>query len=227
MRAQVLAGKDGRLTANEAARDPFVADAYARAGKQKPVIGAVASAARQAMLSAASTASNGDGRVSKADAKTMPAIFAQGFQALRGAGAPIAPQELAAKFGKLTEGLLFMSESDDPYTPFVVSLKKEAAIDGETLKQALDWSPEEADFPHDEGFQISVHKDPTFWEPSEDATPQEIAQYKAIDKAMKGALGEIYTATVREEDSSRAPYYIFGRLESGELVGLKTWRTWT
>jgi hypothetical protein len=239
-RAGKASGKDRRLTANEASKDPFVADAYARAGKQKPSISSIAEAARSAMLSEATSAASGDGRVSKSDAKGMSPLFAQAFEALRGK-ASSSPAEVAARFGKLTSGMTFMSESDDPYEPFVVSLAKDSPLSAATLKQALDWGLEPDSDPLPADFQLSLSTDETFWEPYEDASPEEVTRAKAIEKAMKGALsessgtssegeaqsGKIWTVTVREQDSSRAPYYIFGRLESGDLVGLKTWRTWT
>jgi hypothetical protein len=51
--AGAAAGTDGRVTEHEAAADPFIADAYARAGKQRPAISTLVETARTAMRAAA------------------------------------------------------------------------------------------------------------------------------------------------------------------------------
>ena len=70
-----------------------------------------------------------------------------------------------------------------------------------------------------------------------DSKPCDRASSNGLKAAFKATAGvdshgetksaKIWSVTVSEHDASFAPYYIFGRLESGELVGLKTSRVWT
>ncbi|MCA9553964.1 MAG: hypothetical protein KC933_28260, partial [Myxococcales bacterium] len=72
-RAQVVAGKDGRITAREASQDAFVQAAYQEAGVQRPSARRLGKAGADAMRAAAQAVTGGDGRVSARDAAKMPA----------------------------------------------------------------------------------------------------------------------------------------------------------
>lgn len=246
-RAAQLSGKDQRLSANEASKDPLVADAYARHGKKSPGASGLASAARAAMLQAAAQVTGGDGRISRADASKLPAALAAGFDVLRGAAPAKNGAAIAANLGKLAEGLWFVSEGDDPYQAMHVKLDPSVPVTAQTLKEALVWDAEEGDGfdeydPYPVSFELDLRTADDFWAAEPEAlSPSEASKHQALEKAMKSAFAattavdlegnaataKIWTVTVREEDSVRAPYYVFGRMPSGDLVGLKTWRTWT
>ena len=50
---------------------------------------------------------------------------------------------------------------------------------------------------------------------------------KIVDEEGKVASAKIFTATIRESDAVDAPYYVFGRLPTGDIVGLASYRIWT
>lgn len=248
--ATALAGKDGRLSANEASRSPEVADAYARAGKQRPVVQTVVTEARAAMLAEAERVSGGDGRVSKKDAAQMAPVFARAFEALRGAqpapGGVLDGAALGRQFGALAEGLWHMSEGDDAYEAFSLRLSPQVALTAETLKALLTWDAEEGQVPDEyrsypAAFELVVWARDDFWlREAEDLSPEEAAKHRALDRLMKSSFvdqavptaqgveqGKVFIVTPRDDDAIRAPYYVVGRLENGDLAGLKTWRTWT
>jgi hypothetical protein len=243
-RAETLAGRDGRITAHEAAKDPEVEDAHRRAGRSRPVVRTVVEAARAAMLAEAARVAGADGRVSLADAGGMVPPFVQAFEALRG----IPSEEddakaIVAELGRLVEGLLFVSESDYRYDAFTVDLEPGTPITPEVLERILPWSEGPEDQPEyapPPTLRIELHADDSFWLDEAEKDPFYADAFHALDRLMKRRFAEetvldgsevltarIFTATLPEADAALAPYFVLGRLASGELVGLRTFRVWT
>jgi hypothetical protein len=252
-RAEALAGKDGRVSAKEAAQDAFVQAAHAEAGAQRPSPARLGRAGAEAMRAAAEAAAGGDGRVSAQDAAKMPAPLAQAFTELR---AKVVADGQVGKtleqLGKAVEGLLFMSESDDPYVPFHLPLGKDVPLTPATLKATLTWDAEPDHepseyHPYPARFELWFSGADAYWKDKEAQMiesgyePREALQTRAPDRVMGGALvpakatdsdgnaveAKLFTVTPSDQDATRAPYYVFGRLPNGDLLGLKTWRTWT
>lgn len=242
--ASKLAGRDGRITAHEAARSPEVFDAYQRLGRSRPVVRSVVEVARSAMLAEAGLATGYDGRVSLADSAHMAPPFAQAFEALRGVpahedGAPAVVAELARR----VEGLRLTSESDYRYDAFSVPLDHATPLTLEILQRVLPWSEGPADQPEyapPPSLRLEVSADDSFWRDEAEKDPYYAGAFHAVERLMKGWLAEesirsdgealrarIFTVTLPEADAPLAPYFVLGRLASGELVGLRSFRVWT
>lgn len=242
--AIALAGRDGRLTAHEAARSPEVLDAYQRVGRSRPVVRTVVEAARAAMLVEAGVAAGLDGRVSLADAGRMASPFARAFEALRGVASDedAAPAIVAALALRVTD-LRFTSESDYRYDPFSVPLDRATPLTLEVLQRVLPWGEGPADQPEyapPPSLRLEVHADDAFWRDEAEKDPYYAGAFHAVDRLMRGFFSEetirrgsvalrarIFTVTLPEADAPLAPYFVLGRLASGELVGLRTFRVWT
>jgi hypothetical protein len=242
--AEVLAGRDGRISVREAAKSPEVADAHRRAGRSRPVVRTVVEAARAAMLQEAARVAGTDGRVSLVDAGGMAPPFAQAFAALRGATAvEDGAQALVLELERRVEGLRLTSEADYVYKPFAIELDRDTPITLEVLERVLPWSVGPEDQPEympPAILRIELNADDSFWLDEAEKDPYYTVAFRALDRLMKRAFGEeticsatgpvtarIFTVTLPEGDAALAPYFVLGRLASGEIVGLATFRVWT
>ena len=242
--AETLAGRDGRITANEARRRPEVLDAHQRTGRSRPVVRTVVEAARAAMLVEAGRVTGGDGRVSLADAHKMPSPFVEAFEVMRG----IAPEEddaraVVAELGRLVAGLMLSTEADYVYDPFSMELDAGTPTTPELLQAMLPWNEGPADQPEwqpPETLRLEVNADDSFWLDEAEKDPYHGDAFRALDRFMKRSFAEetirrdgetlparIFSVTLPESDAALAPYFVLGRLASGELVGLRTFRVWT
>lgn len=242
--AEALAGRDGRVTANEASEHPEVADAHARTHRSRPVVRTVVEAARAAMLVEAGRVTGGDGRVSLADARRMPSPFAEAFEAMR--GIPQGEDDaraIVAELRRLVEGLMLSTEADYVYDPFALPLDAGTPTTIELLQGMLPWDEGPADQPEytpPARLRLEVSADDSFWLDEADKDAYHADAFRALDRFMKRHLAEetirrdgdalharIFSVTLPEGDAPLAPYFVLGRLASGELVGLRTFRVWT
>jgi hypothetical protein len=240
--ATTLAGRDGRISANEASKSAEVKDAHHRTGRSRPVVRTVVEAARVAMLAEAGRVTGGDGRVSLADARKMPSPFVEAFEALRGIPRDDDARAVVAELRRLVEGLMLSTEADYVYEPFSKHLDAGSATTIELLEQ-LPWNEGPADQPEwtpPAELRLEVSSDDSFWLDEAEKDPYRAEAYRALDRFMKRVFAEetvrrdgesltarIFSVTLPEGDAALAPYFVLGRLASGELVGLRTFRVWT
>lgn len=238
-----LAGRDGRISANEASKRAEVADAHHRTGRSRPVVRTVVEAARAAMLAEAGRVTGGDGRVSLADARRLPSPFAEAFEAMRGIPQHDDAQAVVAELGRLVTGLMLSTEADYVYEPFSRPLDAGSPTTIELLQQLLPWSEGPEDQPEwtpPAELRLEVSADDSFWLDEAEKDPYRADAYRALDRFMKRMFAEetirrdggsvtarIFSVTLPEGDAALAPYFVLGRLASGELVGLRTFRVWT
>lgn len=242
--ADALAGSDGRLTVREASKRPELADAHRRTKRSRPVARTVIAAARAAMLAEASRVAGDDGRVSLADAVRMAAPFAEAFAALREV-----PREeddaaaIVAELERLVAGLWFVSESDYRYEPFVVPLDPRRPLARDVLLGILPWREGPVDQPEyslPARLRLEVSADDSFWIDEAEKDRYRASALRAIDRLMKRSFVEetirngleivharIFSVTLPEADAALAPYFVLGRIVSGEVVGVRTFRVWT
>ena len=242
--AEPLAGRDARITAHEAGKHPEVSDAHRRTGRSRPVVRTVVEAARAAMLAEAKRVTGGDGRVSLADSTRMDPPLREAFAAMR--ESPREEDEagaLVAELGRKVEGLWFTSEADYRYDPFTVALDAGTPLTLEVLQRILPWSEGPEDQPEwvpPASLRLEVHADDSFWQDEAEKDPYHAAAFQAVDRPMKRSFAEetirsdgesltarIFSVTLPEGDAALAPYFVLGRLASGEVVGLRTFRVWT
>lgn len=143
--AESAMGVDGRISKNEASKDPILQDAYAAAGKERPTLNGLLNHAHGRMQDAAEEAARGDGRVSKADAQTMSPIFANVFGILR-SSEPSLPQVKALFESKVT-GQFDLSTLSN-YAPEKLKGEARASFQAmtERVSQSDMFSPPEAKF---------------------------------------------------------------------------------
>ena len=159
----------------------------------------------------------------------------------------VAATDLAKKIAGLTAGLTFMSESDYPYEAFYANLGKKQPLDIPTLKNLMTWDAIPGDDTGDPNMypakvDLTLRPADDFWLNTPDGTSDaDKAKWAAVDQEMLANLvpstatdedggvakSTLWTVTPKEAGACRAPYYLFGRTKSGEVVGLKTWRVWT
>lgn len=242
--ADARAGRDGRLTAHEAATHPELADAHRRTGRSRPVVRTVVEVARAAMLVEASGVAGPDGRVSRTDATRMASPFAEAFVVMR--DAPREPSDaatLVAELERKVVGLSFVSESDYRFDPFTVAVDPEQPLTHELLQAVLPWSEGPADQPEyvpPAMLRLEVTADDSFWLDEAEKDAYNAAAFRAVDRLMKrsfveatvqrgsvGTTARIFSVTLPEEDAALAPYFVLGRIVSGEVVGVRTFRVWT
>jgi hypothetical protein len=242
--ADALAGRDGRITVHEAGKRPELFDAHRRTGRSRPVVRTAVEAARAAMLAEARRAAGTDGRVSLADAERMSPPFAQAFAALR--EIPREQDEaraVVAELDRLVPGLSFTSESDYGYEPFAVALDPGAPLTLEVLQRILPWNEgpvAQREWEPPTSLRLEVSADDSFWQDEAAKDPYYGADFRALDRLMKRSFSEetirmdgesltarIFSVTLPEADAALAPYFVLGRLATGEVVGLRTFRVWT
>lgn len=241
--ATTLAGRDGRISAHEAGKSAEVKDAHHRTGRSRPVVRTVVEAARVAMLAEAGRVTGGDGRVSLADARKLPSPFCEAFEAMRGIPKEDDARAVVAELERLVAGLMLSTEADYVYEPFSKYLDAGSPTTIELLQQLLPWNEGPADQPEwtpPAELRLEVNADDSFWLDEAEKDPYRANDYRALDRFMKRVFAEetvrregesltarIFSVTLPEGDAALAPYFVLGRLASGELVGLRAFRVWT
>jgi hypothetical protein len=124
-------------------------------------------------------------------------------------------QRLAMSFSTLMIGVTLPSESDYPYEPFWIEMRPEERLTRETFCQllGLETSPEmiwtrarPRKIPPDAGYE----------------SEREGVLWNILVLTMRSLLGEVTEAAVRGENIVQVPYFLFGRLKTGALVGVRS-----
>jgi hypothetical protein len=124
-------------------------------------------------------------------------------------------QRLAMSFATLMIGVTLPSESDYPYEPFWIEMRPEERLTRETFCQlmGLETSPD----------MIWKHPRPRKIPPDAGYESQlEGALWNILVLTMRSLLGEVTEVLVRGENIVQVPYFLFGRLKTGALVGVRS-----
>jgi hypothetical protein len=149
---------------------------------------------------------------------------------------------LAAALERAAAGLLFTSESDYPYEGFSAPQPGGKGLERDALRTILPWrggpdEPVELALPPDA--LIELRAADGFWAEQSARQPEDAEAHRELHRLMEAFVpntirdpsgdvtARIFTATLPEEGHPFAPYFVFGRLPSGEVVGLRTHRVWT
>lgn len=125
--------------------------------------------------------------------------------------------KLAKAFQSLTRDLWLTSESDFPYKAFSAELPKSAPVTAESFRAAAGIGRR---------YTIAARRtaDDFFeqYEDPENNEPEEIETYALLEKMMKATLTDLQVFYVGGENVVRVRFYLFGRMEDGNLVGLQS-----
>jgi hypothetical protein len=154
-----------------------------------------------------------------------------------------AARALVAELDRLVAGLSFISESDHPYVAFAAALDPSAPLTVEALRTLLPWSEGPAGQPEYEPppvFRLEVIADDSFWLEEAERDLDHASAYHELDQWMMRSFVEasirtgrevltarIFSVTLPEVDAALAPFFLVGRLGSGGIVGVRTFRLWT
>jgi hypothetical protein len=120
---------------------------------------------------------------------------------------------LAMSFSTFMMGVTHPSENDYPYEPFWVELRPEERLTREAFCRlvGLETSPD----------MIWSHARPREVSP-DSGDPHEAELWNVLVFTMRSLLGEVTEVLVRGENIIRVPYFLFGRLKTGALVGVRS-----
>jgi hypothetical protein len=122
---------------------------------------------------------------------------------------------LAMSFSTLMIGTTLPSENDYPYEPFWIELRAEERLTRERFCQllGLETSPD----------MVWKHARPRQIRPDSGYESQlEGVLWNILVLTMRSLLGEVTEVLVRGENIVQVPYFLFGRLKTGALVGVRS-----
>jgi hypothetical protein len=124
-------------------------------------------------------------------------------------------QRLSLSFATLMVGQLFSGESDYPYDPFWAEASPQWQLTPDLFRTILG-------FDESRDVRMSAVHQPT--EPDGDSYDQILAfrLYVTLLTQMRTALGRLHQVYVGGENIVQVPYFLFGRLKGGNLVGLRS-----
>jgi hypothetical protein len=126
-----------------------------------------------------------------------------------------AAQRLSLSFATLMVGQTHRSESDYPYDPFWAEMPVGTRLTPETFRDVLGFeTPREIvmrSMPRPEGPSGTSY---------EDLLAAEL--YDTLVAQMRATLGRLTQVLARGEGIVQVPYFLFGRLNGGNLVGLRS-----
>jgi nuclease A inhibitor-like protein len=114
-----------------------------------------------------------------------------------------------------------MSESTDWFRPFVAEMPRGVELTAETFRAAVGIGHR---------YKIDLESADEFFRANQDTTQgdaEEAPTYVVLEKLMRAVLSDISLAQARGENVVRVRTYLFGRMDDGTLVGLKTMTTET
>ena len=131
-------------------------------------------------------------------------------------------QNFTQELEEITNGLLFISETDLPYTVFKQSFDNEE-LNPETFRQALSVSS---------GTEVSTRSIEEFFHLYQEfydfpAGSDEPQKYQALEEILRANLTQLQVIYVGGENVVEGDVYIVGLNNDGQIEGLKTGRVWT
>lgn len=156
-----------------------------------------------------------DGAANTAGAKKKGQESEQGGLKDKGGAARKDDETLSERLAELTEGLLFMSESDYPLEPFVREAGAAGSAREAVLGKGTDPKAEVRELDFDSFFANSTREQE--WQDEE--ARARVRRFQALVKFMKESLTDIKVYRVGGVD---ADVYVVGRTKTGDFAGLKT-----
>lgn len=242
------AGKDGRLSASEAAKIAnrtddgrvFADNAvnYLKAKGQKSVSAdKLIEAGRAYAHATAEKAAGPDGRISKADQQKLPKDLFEDIQSLQGASpVPASPAGVAAELTALTKEMWNMSESESPVIPVFGAQIGTAPITAQLVashvqalyeqhkdamagSQRFDTTPLTAQPVSPGDAAAFLEHHATVYDPADPAIAKYAAQWKALGEAVARNAKDL---TLFRFGTVEAVYVLVGRTASGQMCGFMT-----
>ena len=122
---------------------------------------------------------------------------------------------LSLSLATLLVGQTLTSESDVPFEPFTARFDADARVTATSFKGALGFEPTR---------QAVLSPAARFFESAtagtEDLGVQQV--FAVVEHVMRRSLSGLTQVFVRGDDVVEVPFFLFGRLASGPLVGLRS-----
>ena len=126
--------------------------------------------------------------------------------------------DLALSLATLVVGQSLLSESDRPFEPFTAAFGVDRRLTASAFRDALGFVPTRT---------VDISPASTFFEQVKE-TAQENGDRRAeqvfatLEHVMGRSLGTLRRAFVRGDGVVEVPFFLFGRLAGGPLVGLRS-----
>jgi hypothetical protein len=122
---------------------------------------------------------------------------------------------LSLALATLVVGQTLTSESDVPFEPFTAAFDVGTKVTSTSFKAALGFDPSR---------HVVLEPAATFFEAAAAATedPGTKQVFAVVEHVMRRSLRELAQVHVRGDDIVEVPFFVFGRLAGGPLVGLSS-----
>jgi len=122
---------------------------------------------------------------------------------------------LALALATLVVGQTLPSESDVPFEPFTLAFDRDTSVTAMSLGRALGVGPER---------EVVMSSATGFFERLATSTDDPGAQqvFAVLEHVMRRGLSGLKQVFVRGEGVVEVPFFVFGRLAGGPLVGLRS-----
>ena len=120
---------------------------------------------------------------------------------------------LSLALATLVVGQTLTSESDVPFEPFTARFDVGARVTAASFKAALGFEPSR---------RAELSPAARFFERAASDDPGAQQVFAVLERVMRRSLSGLTEAFVRGEGVVEVPFFLFGRLASGPLVGLRS-----
>ena len=125
---------------------------------------------------------------------------------------------LALSFATLVVDQTLLSESDVPFEPFTAAFAVDQRLGASTFRDALGFAPTRI---------VSISTAARFFERAianahEGGDRRAVQVFATLELVMRRSLGSLHQAFVRGDGVVEVPFFLFGRLRRGPLVGLRS-----
>ena len=125
---------------------------------------------------------------------------------------------LALSLATLVVDQMLTSESDVPFEPFTADFPADARVTASTVREALGFEPTRT---------VDISPAARFFErvaesAEESGDVQAQQAFAVLELVMRRSLGSLRQVFVRGDGVVEVPFFLFGRLAGGPLVGLRS-----
>ena len=125
---------------------------------------------------------------------------------------------LALSFATLVVDQTLLSESDVPFEPFTAAFAVDQRLGASAFRDALGFAPTR---------KVSISAAARFFEQAianaqEGGDRRAVQVFATLELVMRRSLGSLHQAFVRGDGVVEVPFFLFGRLRRGPLVGLRS-----
>jgi hypothetical protein len=126
--------------------------------------------------------------------------------------------DLALSLATLVVGQTLLSESDMPFEPFAAAFGVDRRLTASTFRDALGFEATRT---------VDISPASSFFEQvaaiaQENGDRRAEQVFATLELVMRRSLGSLRRAFVRGEGVVEVPFFLFGRLANGPLVGLRS-----